>query len=214
MDEKTNTNSNGDNGNTSREIVDHPTVSDLITKRGSDGVHLARISPKRGADVRYEVAFPMPLPDDVKDYESVVNFLREFYQNAEENPDGSPVSDADLVGYALSAMVMNISVKPDFKSVGFDENGNLAEKGHKLMQDLADNAGIVPQKRTRATTTATKAKAQKADSLETVMATINGSELSAGRKQALCGAVANKLFAGAALTEKDAADLEKLGVNI
>lgn len=211
--ENTNTNGNGDS-NTSREITDHPTVSDLIEKRGADGVHLARISPKRGADERYEVAFPMPLPDDVKDYESVVSFLREFYQNAEENPDGSPVSDADLIGYALSAMVMNISVKPDFKSVGFDEKGNLAEKGHKLMQDLADNAGIVPQKRTRATTTATKAKAQRADSLEQVMATINGSELAAGRKQALCGAVANKLFAGAALTEKDAADLEKLGVNI
>jgi len=35
--------------------------------------------------------------------------------------------------------VRNLIARPDYQDAGFDENGELKEDGHKLMQELADN---------------------------------------------------------------------------
>lgn len=202
------------NGKDKKEITDHPAVSNLVQERGNDGIHIAKIGAKRGASERYEIAFPMPKPGDVADYDSVVKFLETYYKNEDQNPDGSEVTPQDLVGYAISAAVMNMSVRPDFKSVGFDDNGQLVENGHTLMQELADNVGLVPSKRKGGASGEVKAKAQTADRMGAVLATINSSELSSSKKAALCMAVTNKLFAGTELTEKDASALADLGITI
>ena len=61
--------------------------------------------------------------------------------------------------------VRNLTTKPDYQSVGFDKAGNLIDKGHELMQNLADSYKVGAKK------TSTKTAEQR--QLESVLAAKN-----------------------------------------
>ena len=68
-----------------------------------------------GAKVRYEILWPIPSTDE----------------EAQERYD---CTLADLI----TAGVRQYSTRPDYKAVGFDDDGNLKPDGHEEMQKLAD----------------------------------------------------------------------------
>ena len=92
----------------------------------------------RGASEKYEIYLPIPKSDeDAKaDYDCTIDRMVEF-------------------GVRL------LSTHPDYKSVGFNEDGSLKEGGHKAMQAMADNYKVGQ----RAVGTGVTSKAKKLDSM-------------------------------------------------
>jgi hypothetical protein len=70
----------------------------------------------RSADTKYEVYLPVPKTD-------------------EEAKDDY---DCDLATLVESG-VRQLSTRPDYKTVGFNEDGTLKKGGHEAMQAMADN---------------------------------------------------------------------------
>lgn len=94
----------------------------------------------RGAPTKYEVYLPVPRTDEEAkvDYGCTLN---------------------DLVEYG----VRQLSTRPDYKTVGFNDDGTLKEGGHEAMQAMADNYKVGA----RAIGTGVKTKAKKLDNLVT-----------------------------------------------
>ena len=108
-------------GNGKVEIEYHAGETDIPnTKRLVTNIGVAK-----GSKVKYEVYFLIPDND----------------AEAQERYD---CKLADLV----SAGVRSFSTRPDYPSVGFNEDGTLKPEGHKAMQTLAD--GYKPGQRATA----------------------------------------------------------------
>lgn len=104
---------------------------------GREYIHTL-IGFKRGALEKYEIYLPVP-------------------QNDEEAKSDFDCTLNDLVGHG----VRQLSTRPDYKTVGFNEDGSLKEGGHEAMQAMADNYKVGA----RTLGVGVKAKATKLDSL-------------------------------------------------
>jgi len=78
---------------------------------------------KRGADTVYEILWFVP------DYD-------------EEAQERYNCSLKDLIELGVRAL----TTRPAYQKVGFDEQGNLLENGHQLMQELADTYRVGQRK--------------------------------------------------------------------
>lgn len=76
---------------------------------------VTRIGYERGSSIRYEIVFDVPRTDD-------------------EAKTRYDCTLAELVAMG----VKQITTRPDYKTVGFDADGNLKPNGHNEMQKLAD----------------------------------------------------------------------------
>ena len=76
---------------------------------------ITNVGSARGVSTRYEIIFSIPETNE----EAIARYGIEL---------------KDLI----TAGVRQLSTHVDYASVGFDEEGNLKEDGHKAMQDLAD----------------------------------------------------------------------------
>lgn len=92
----------------------------------------------RSSDTKYEVYLPVPKTDEE---------AKEDY-------------DCDLATLVESG-VRQLSTRPDYKTVGFNEDGSLKEGGHEAMQAMADNYKVGA----RVAGTGIKTKATKLDSM-------------------------------------------------
>lgn len=100
---------------------------------------VTNIGAHRGADTVFEIYWKVPSSD-------------------EESQDRYGCDLIDLV----EAGVRQLSTRPDYKTVGFEDDGSLKDGGHEAMQALAD--GYKPGQRVAATG-GVKAKAKKLDSI-------------------------------------------------
>ena len=96
---------------TKREILYHAPVIEFDNKH----TLITNIGYTAKADEKFQIAWPVPTTD-------------EEAQTRYECPL------ADLV----EAGIRQLSTRPDYKAVGFDEDGNLKPDGHLAMQTLAD----------------------------------------------------------------------------
>ena len=96
---------------TKREILYHAPVVEFDNKH----TLITNIGYTAKADEKYQIAWLVPSTD-------------EEAQTRYECPL------ADLV----EAGIRQLSTRPDYKAVGFDEDGNLKPDGHLAMQTLAD----------------------------------------------------------------------------
>lgn len=78
----------------------------------------------RKSTTKYEIYWPVPVTGIVEDLVALSDECKERY-------------DCDLVDLIRSG-VRQLTTRPDYKIVGFTEDGELKEDGHKAMQDLAD----------------------------------------------------------------------------
>ena len=93
----------------------------------------------RGAKIVYEITWPVP-------------------QDTDEAKERYNCSLEDLITLGIR----NLTTKPDYQSVGFDDKGNLLENGHELMQALAASYKVGARK--------TNVKTQEQKQLESVLA--------------------------------------------
>jgi hypothetical protein len=120
-------------------------------EKAKEVVHIAGVKPddgrtylttsigfKRGVKEKYEIYFPIPKSDEEakSDYGCPLEKLIEFG-------------------------VRHISTYPDYKTVGFNEDGTLKEGGHEAMQEIAKNYRVG----SRVVGTGVKTKARKLDSM-------------------------------------------------
>ena len=92
----------------------------------------------RASEVKYEIYWLIPANDEE---------AKERY-------------DCDIASLVESG-VRQLTTRPDYKSVGFTEDGELKEGGHGFMQDMADNYKVGA----RVAGTGVKTKAVKLDSM-------------------------------------------------
>lgn len=94
----------------------------------------------RGSEVKYEIYWLIPATNEE---------AKERY-------------DCDLTTLVESG-VRQLTTRPNYKDVGFEEDGELKEGGHGFMQDMADNYKVGA----RVTGTGVKTKANKLDAMAT-----------------------------------------------
>jgi len=113
---------------------------------GKEYLH-TNIGFDRSSDTKYEIYWLLPVTGIRTKLEKLSEECKERY-------------DCDLVALIESG-VRQLTTRPDYKGVGFNENGTLKENGHEFMQQMADNYKVGA----RTTGTGVKAKAQKHDQL-------------------------------------------------
>jgi len=79
----------------------------------------------RGSDTKYEVYWLLPTTGIIDELKSISDECQERY-------------DCDLVTLIESG-VRQLTTRPDYKEVGFTEDGTLKPEGHANMQAMADN---------------------------------------------------------------------------
>ena len=87
-----------------------------IREFDNESTLITNVGFKRGSEDRYEILWMIP-----KDEEEC------------QDRYGCPLSDL------ITAGVRNLSTRPPYQLVGFDEAGNLKAEGHEAMQQLADD---------------------------------------------------------------------------
>lgn len=119
-----------------REITYEPAIREFDNSR----TLITNIGFTAKSDVKYEIIWDIPATD-------------------EEAKDRYDCTLQDLV----TAGVRQLSTRPDYKSVGFDENtGELKDGGHEAMQTLADGYKV-GQRQVGVSQKATVAKVKKAE---------------------------------------------------
>ena len=81
----------------------------------TDDIMVSYVGATRGAKTKYGIAWLVPSTDDE---------AKELYNCTLD----------DLIRFGIR----NLTTKPNYQSVGFDENGNLVDGGHEAMQKAAD----------------------------------------------------------------------------
>jgi len=94
-----------------KEIVYVPAIREYDNTKSL----ITNVGSARGVSTRYEIIFDIPETDEA----CIARY---------------GIGIKDLV----TAGVRQLSTHVDYASVGFDEDGNLKEDGHKAMQELAD----------------------------------------------------------------------------
>ena len=94
-----------------KEIVYVPAIREYDNTKSL----ITNVGSARGVSTRYEIIFDVP----ENDADCITRY---------------GIGIKDLV----TAGVRQLSTHVDYASVGFDDEGNLKEDGHKAMQDLAD----------------------------------------------------------------------------
>ena len=100
-----------ENNDAKREITYHPAIREFDNTKNL----ITNIGFTAKSDERYEVLWLIPSTD---------HECKERY-------------DCDLA-VLVQAGVRQLSTRPDYKTVGFDDEGNLKDEGHEAMQDMAD----------------------------------------------------------------------------
>ena len=122
---------------------------------GKEYLHTA-IGFGRKPSEKYEVYWLLPVTDIKDELKSLSDECQERY-------------DCDLVSL-IEFGVRQLTTRPDYKTVGFTEDGELKPQGHENMQAMADNYKVGA----RAVGTSVKAKAK---DLDAVMATAEASSV-------------------------------------
>lgn len=97
---------------TKREIVYEPAIREFDNTKNL----ITNIGFTAKSDVKYEILWPIPETD-------------------EEAKDRYDCTLNDLV----RAGIRQLSTRPNYKLVGFEDDGTLKDDGHEAMQALADN---------------------------------------------------------------------------
>ena len=113
---------------------------------GKEYLH-TNIGFDRGAPTKYEVYWVLPVTDIRDELIALSDECKARY-------------DCDLIALIESG-VRQLTTRPDYKSVGFFEDGILKEDGHANMQAMADNYKVGA----RVASEGIKSKAKKFDSL-------------------------------------------------
>lgn len=101
----------------------------------------------RAADTKYEVYWLLPTTDIIEDLKALSDECQDRY-------------DCDLVTLIESG-VRQLTTRPEYKEVGFTEDGTLKPEGHANMQAMADNYKVGA----RVAGEGVKTKAKKLDSM-------------------------------------------------
>ena len=101
----------------------------------------------RASDVKYEIYWPLPTTDIVEELIALSDECKDRY-------------DCDLVALIESG-VRQLTTRPDYKDVGFTEEGVLKPEGHANMQAMADNYKVGA----RVAGEGVKSKAKKLDTM-------------------------------------------------
>lgn len=118
-----------------REIVYEPAVREF----DNNSTLITNIGFTAKSDTKYEILWQIPQTDEE---------AKERY-------------DCELKDL-ITAGVRQLSTRPDYKSVGFNEDGTLKEDGHQAMQDLADGYKV-GQRQVGVSQKATVQKVKKAE---------------------------------------------------
>ena len=104
-------NTENGNGTDKREIVYHPAIREFDNTKNL----ITNIGFTAKADEKFEILWPIPESDDecMERYDCKLAVLTQ-------------------------AGVRQFSTRPDYKLVGFDDDGELKDGGHEAMQELAD----------------------------------------------------------------------------
>lgn len=121
--------------NEKREIVYEPAIREFDNTKNL----ITNIGFTAKSDVKYEILWLIPETDEE---------CKERY-------------DCELKDL-IAAGVRQLSTRPDYKSVGFHDTGELKENGHEAMQDLADGYKV-GQRQVGVSQKATVQKVKKAE---------------------------------------------------
>lgn len=101
----------------------------------------------RAADTKYEIYWLLPTTDIIEELKALSEECQDRY-------------DCDLAALIESG-VRQLTTRPDYKEVGFDEDGDLKPEGHANMQAMADNYKVGA----RVAGEGVKSKAKKLDTM-------------------------------------------------
>lgn len=118
-----------------REIVYEPAVREF----DNNSTLITNIGFTAKSDIKYEILWAIPSTDEE---------AKERY-------------DCELKDLVMAG-VRQLSTRPDYKAVGFNEDGSLKEGGHEAMQELADGYKV-GQRQVGVSQKATVQKVKKAE---------------------------------------------------